>query len=443
MSHYSEDELTAYVINPSTLPNLAEMEAHIADCAECRDTVTLMEQTEADLRTPEVWQQVDSFLARPSRLEEALRLKRRMEEEDKTAALMLETPLSAPGRFSESRVGERVRFRTGGVLRALCKEAHKQHDKNPRYSLQLAEAACAIAAGLQTDRTTRYWHGVALRERANAFRYLGEFAKALKDLDAAVKMFDRDPGADPFDLAIVGYLRAIVLINTERPAEALPFAQSAVATFREYGDEDREASARLAEAGALHYMGRPHEATSAFEKVMVLARRLEQTGVLAYALHNAGVNHMEFGNFDTAQEYYIEAFALYDQLRAEAERARVGWVLGSLEAARGNPENAELLLRSSCAELKELGLRNDHALATLEWVEVSLALGRSSLVVEACKQILPHFESEGMMRNARMALAYLHEAAANDRMTPSLVREIRLYLKHLPQHPTVAFVPRQ
>jgi len=48
-----------------------------------------------------------------------------------------------------------------------------------------------------------------------------------------------------------------------------------------------------------------------------------------------------------------------------------------------------------------------------------------------------------MMKNARLALAYVHEALARGNATPALVRHVRLYLKALPSRPNEAFVPVQ
>ena len=101
------------------------------------------------------------------------------------------------------------------------------------------------------------------------------------------------------------------------------------------------------------------------------------------------------------------------------------------------------MLDTSREALQQLGLRDDHALATLEWAEVRLALNRPHGVAKVCREIFLQFDSEGMTRNARLALAYLHEALASQSATPDLVREIRLYLKALPQKPSAVFAPRQ
>lgn len=438
---YSKDELRAYDRDPAAAINGDAIDAHLSRCPDCRAEVPSLAEVEHGLRDPEVWRNVDSFLARPSQLADALKKKAAMERENAEAARLLTPLLQSPLRFEDACIAGDPRFHTAGTVRLLCSEAHARHDKRPKFSLELADAACAIASALPTAdfRTTRLCRARALRERANALRYLGRFTEALKALDEAEPLFEGSPGADPFDRAMVSYIRAVVLVNADRAAEALPIAQSAAETFFDYGEEEREASARLIEAGALYYMGRRSEAVVAFEAVIDIARRLDLTAILAYALHNVGVAYMELGDLDVAEDCYAEAVARYDELDAAAEKVRVEWALGSLAGARGELHRADTLLNRARAELRRAGLRNDHALATLEWVEVRLALSRSDGVVPACREILLQFENEGMMRNARMALAQLHQALAGQRATPDLVRQIRLYLRDLPHQPAVPF----
>jgi hypothetical protein len=92
-------------------------------------------------------------------------------------------------------------------------------------------------------------------------------------------------------------------------------------------------------------------------------------------------------------------------------------------------------------ELKSLGMVSEHGLATLEWAEARLALEQPEGVAPACRAIVMRFESEGMMKNARLALAYVHHALAQGTATPALVRHVRLYLEALPSLPNEGFVP--
>lgn len=437
MTHYDDDELIMWVRDPSRVAHRAALEAHLDECAGCRLSAAEVRTVEEDLRDPAVWRIADEIRVRPPRLGEALALEAALQKEDATARRLLEPVLRSPMHFAEAKIAERPPFRTAGVARMLCSEANRQHDKRPKFSLQLADAACAIAAALADRRC----QAVALRERANALRYLGRFADALQALDQAEALFDGSAGAAPFDQAIVGYIRGSVLVQMERASEALSIARSIIAVFQDYGEQRRELAALLLEGLCLDTLRLYTEALPVFQRVIKIARSLDERSMMAYGLQNAAITCMEIGELDQSDKYFVEALALYDELGIVTEKVRVEWAMGDLAMARGNLDEAERLLDVSRLTLQKLGLRNDHALATLEWVEVRLALNRLAGVPQACREILVQFDSEGMNQNARMALAHLHQALAAQHATPELVREIRLYLKELPRRPATSFSP--
>ena len=68
-----------------------------------------------------------------------------------------------------------------------------------------------------------------------------------------------------------------------------------------------------------------------------------------------------------------------------------------------------------------------------------LAAEKPERVPELCRAITLTFSSEGMMRNAKKALAYLAEAVTSGDATPEAVRHVRAFLEHLSEHPNEEF----
>ncbi len=132
-----------------------------------------------------------------------------------------------------------------------------------------------------------------------------------------------------------------------------------------------------------------------------------------------------------------------EELGLATERARVGWSLALILVRRGELVPGAEKLVAARTELRNLGLLNDHGLATLDWAAARLALGTPADVADACKSIMMRFESQDMMRNARLALAYANEALARGTATPTFIRHIRTYLELLPTRPNETFVPLQ
>jgi hypothetical protein len=139
----------------------------------------------------------------------------------------------------------------------------------------------------------------------------------------------------------------------------------------------------------------------------------------------------------------IEALTLFDELGSATEKARAMWAIASVTEARGHLDEAEQRLDAARSELAQLGLTNDVALATLEWAEVRLALGRTAGVADACRKIVVVFKNEGMLRHAKHALGVLNEALLAGHATPALVRHVRAYIEQLPANPGRIFIPLQ
>ncbi|MEK6374102.1 MAG: hypothetical protein AABO58_15550 [Acidobacteriota bacterium] len=440
MTHLTDPQLQAFLSGAGT----ADMQEHLAQCAGCREDLEAARELDTAFRDADTWQAAETLVERPPRLGEALARKAAIERENADAARRLDPLLTSPLRFEDANIAETPRFRTAGVARMLLSKAAELHDRWPKFSAELADTAYKIALALEDVRLSlkRLLVAVALRERANAFRYLGKFGEALKDLDDAEKLFSApaDAATAPLDLAIVAYIRSVVFIQyDETTPKALDLARRAAEVFREYGDDVRELKTRLIEAGALHYLRRPAEALAVFDDLLAAARRLDQKTILAYVLQNSAIACTELGRLEDAEFRFAEAVAIYDELGVTTEKVRIAWALASLPMARGELRTAEAALAAARDELLELGSKHDHALATLEWAEVRLALDQPEGVAEACRSIMVEFESEGMMRNARLALAYLHEALAKKNATPELVRKVRDYLENLPRRPQLAF----
>lgn len=439
--HYGDEELSVYALAPSLSGDAEAIGQHLAHCHECRGRLQFIDELDDAFRDPEMWAAADGFLTRPQRFQAAMAEYQRIENEEADAEALLAPLLKSPIRFHDVDVDADARFHTAGVVRKLCRAAHARHEEQPQFSLRIAEAACRIAVGLpKRSKDRRSVLALSVRERANAFRYLGRFAEGLRSLNDAERLFDQSPGTDPFDLAVVWYIRATIYMKSGRAVEGIPLSQAATVVFQGYGDRYRELTAVMAEASCLIYCGRPAEAAEAFERVASIARTTDQREVLARALQNAGDAYLAAARHTKAEPCLMEALALFDDLGLITESARSVWKLASVRAAAGALREAADQLQKARADLERLGLTNDAALATLEWAEVSVASGETEGVAETCAAIAVEFESEGMLRNARIALAYLHEALRSGVATAQVVRHVRTYLTDLSEHPASPFV---
>lgn len=443
MSHYDDDTLSHFALDPALVDDAEGVTLHLGICDACRERVAALAEVDAAMRHAETWAGVEHLVTRPADLEKTLALKARLDEEDRAAERLIAPLLDSPLRFRDANLSENPKARHAGTVRRLCAAAHGLHEERPQFSLLLARTAYAIAfkldKGPQTGR--RFWMALSLREAANAFRYSGRFAEALNALKDAENLFNQSPASDPHDIAIVWFIRATVFTELGTLEEARDLARRAAQTFRDYGDRSRELGSLLIEAHCLYYAGNYVEAVVAHEALAARARAEGNRDILARALNDTASAYLNLGQLERAEQSYIDALVLFDELSLATEKARVGWSLALVLVRRGEIARGATRLDAARAELQRLGLLHDHGLATLDWAAARLALGELDGVAEACKGIVMRFESEGMMKNARLALAYVHEALARRTATPALLEQVRMYLKLLPSRPTSTFAP--
>jgi tetratricopeptide (TPR) repeat protein len=443
VTHYDDDTLSRFALDPALVEDAGSVAAHISACDGCRARLDAFAEVDDAMRTAETWANVETLAGRSAGLERTLELEVRLDEEDRAAERLLAPLLTSPLRFRDANIAENPRAQHAGVVRQLCAAAHRRHEEEPPFSLLLARTAYAIAFKLTSSphMPRRLCLALALREGANAFRYLGRFAEALKALKDAEKLFDESPASDPHDIAIVWLIRATVFLELGQLDDAQLTARRATQVFRDYSDRLRELLARLVDASCLYLTDNNVEAAAAYEDIATLAQAEGIPSVLARARNDAANAYLNLEQFELAERCYIDALVLFDELGLVTEKARVGWSLALVLVRRGELAHGAEQLDAARHELQRLGLLHDSSLATLDWAAARLALGETAGVAEACKSIVIRFESEGMMRNARLALAYVQEALARQTATPVLLQQVRAYLTHLPTRPDVPFVP--
>ncbi|HEV7484996.1 MAG TPA: tetratricopeptide repeat protein [Thermoanaerobaculia bacterium] len=441
MSHYTEDELSAYALSPEAIDDREAVEQHVAACCDCRNALDVIEAFDIALQDPVPWEMSESMPVRreapPALLEHA----RAIAAADARARELVMPLVDSAIRFRAARIDDDPRFYTLAVMRLLSKVANGMHERQPQFGLVLADSALTIAEKLPASlQAQSAWYvGTAWKERANALRYLGRFKEADEALDRAEEAFESDDHVEPFDLAIVQFVRATLYCKMERFEEAVLLGRSAAETFQLYGDTARYLSALLAEAGGHYSADRDREAVVLLQRIVTLARSSGEIGILARALANAANSYTRLREYDKATQYYGDAIAAMNDMDLPTESARLLWAMGALNIEQGNFDNGIEGLERSRIQLQQLGMSNDAALATLDLVAGLLATEQPERVPELCRGITLTFSSEGMMRNAKKALAYLTEAVTSGDATPEAVRHVRAFLEHLPEHPHEEF----
>lgn len=445
MNHIQTEDLLTYLIDSKLAEGAEAIAMHLDACDSCARELDAMRAEDGLLRDEETWAIADALKSPPSaRLREAMQLHERIQRENEGARKLLERLLRPTFRLTDANISAKPEFISAGVVRVLCEVARDFHEKKPISAYEVAVEAYRVAAKLPADATTPRGLGMAYaqREGANALRLMGRFRDALAALDEAESLLNENPAADPFDIGIVNLSRAYVFFDSDRFAEASACAAKARGAFTDYPDDSRLMGAALVHSFCLLELGHPEEAAHAADSLIVIARVQTNVNMLARGLMLAGKARRAMRCFQEAEQHYFEAVTLFEEMKLPTEVARGRLQIGTVAALRGDLRSAGTLLAASEAELANAGLTNDAAIATLRWAEVLLALGEPQGVAEKCRRIIVLFDSEGMQKRARAALAYLQEALEMNKATPMLAADVCEYIQTLPRHPERSFSPR-
>jgi tetratricopeptide (TPR) repeat protein len=446
MRHYTEEELADYAFDPRGYREKVEVEGHLAVCPECRDRLAFIERIDGALREPIPWEISDDIREEAPPPAEVLRSRARTIDEEATGARALLSPLTGSAlRFRNARVEEDARFHTTGTVAALYRAAHELTERQPQFALIVVNAAVSIATKLAAAKSLRskLHLGRAYLERGRTLFHIGRYKDAEQSLDRAESIYDQEPEATGWDLAWVWLIRANICVESERMVQGRVLAMAAARQFRIFGDFVRYLNARLLLASALFMEGDYRASAEAAEEIILLARRRRNLLLLGRALQNCAEAYLLVREFDKALPLYLEAYAIWDELGLDLERIRTNWSLATLDTETGRLEDGIKRLNETYRALEALGVTNDAALARMQLGETLLRAGRPEPVPDLLRNVVVSFVSEGMMRNARIALAYLHEAIEQNRLSADLVRHVRTYIEQLPFQPASAFVPLQ
>jgi len=342
-------------------------------------------------------------------------------------------------RFEEIAIGERKRLalETGAFHGwAFCEWLIET-------SRELAQSdACRAAeqAGLAVeivDRLEPVRYGAALVQdlRARARVSLGEALRRRPDLwgadealSSAEALLDEGTG----DSLEGGYLleaRASLRRDQQRLAEAHRCVDEAVAIYRRHRELHLLGRA-FVEKGKIHATA--HDLEAAIHWLRKGLGLLDPTRERRFELGARLALLLCLQESARAQEASFLLRASRAELAAHAGDLlglRFLWLEGKIQQSLGDLEQAELSLAEARRGFIERGLGFDAAGVSLDLAGLYAAQGRAAETRLVAEEMLPIFRSPDLHREAIAALIVFQQAVRMERMSDSLLREIRQYLE--------------
>lgn len=432
MSHIAEVDLAMAALRPESLTagRLAEIAAHLAECAACQQTHDFFAVSEdvldVELHDVTTWEPLIGSEIQRTLLEYSALVA----EEDQEAAELLKPYLEEPISAAWQMLAARRRFRTGGVVRALIREAHAIVESDPLAALTFADNAIAIAEGLDDERYPRsagdQLLATAWKERANAQMLLGRLPEAHLSLDSAER-YHRRYTPNGLGLSIVALVRAGVFYEQWRFDEALHWAERAELGFAHAAQETRQADASFLRASILFEVGRAADAIPLFQQIIDYGENVQNIRLIARGSYAIGNCEVDLGNLGSATLHFHRALVIFREVGPVAHRVETEWGLARVFLASGKYNEAIARLRDASVEFERLDMVTHAALVGMDIVEALLALNQARRIIGLAQHLFAVFTKAGKLTSALSALAYIREAAASGQLTVPDVKEVRSF----------------
>lgn len=428
--HYDDDALLTLLSSESCNSE------HLAACTECRERLEMFRMIANALRDEPVWDETPvSEAPVPETIANLRSFADRMAIEDEEAVLAIPDLLDGPRESWMQNLHRHPECRTAGVVRKLLEAVPAALDQMPRDAVELTALAVEIADHLE-DATPQL-RGAAWRERAYALFYTGDFAAAETAVSVAELHFGGAVVSE-YDLARVGVVRALVERGLESYSSAIEHARESARRFENFGDEQRSARARLAEA---HLLMSRHEYDKAYATLSALAEEPAEADDYGRVLGTLGFCCWKLGRVEESLRAYDKASAILEETGAHSDAMRSRWGAAQVVAGAGRLDDAIKRLQHVVPELERLGMMAAATQASLEMAEILVVQGDFAMAGEICQIAMDRFHRAQLSYTAPAltALALMHEAMINQTATPTLVSHVREYLRRIPDEPNLLF----
>jgi AraC-like DNA-binding protein len=379
--HLTDPVLGLYALQPTLVRNHAGVEAHLADCHDCRTALEAIRTFDAALADGDTWPSVSADAGDSAAVEQLRAFAVRSAEEDRDALLLLAEyeDLNAAPRFAWADIPNKPKYRTGGIARLLCKRANGMCIRKPLHALVLAETATRISASLPDATypraTIHELRGEAWKEQANALYTLGRFDDALTALDYAEAEYLQLPH-EGIGLVAVRYVRASVFSEQEKFDAADELARESAHAAFHLGATDRCMRAQRLQGEIRIRRGDIAAAIELFASVLQYGRAQNDEVWIARESIALGVCYVMLGNACEASQHLSTALRLFTKLQFPSEVIRTNWAISRLIFLQGNTAEAIRRLRDAISALTSEGMVSDAAIASIHLAEMLDATDR-------------------------------------------------------------------
>ena len=441
-AHLGPEELSASSRSALSPERRREILSHLlTGCKACRAAIGWNRRVRESLHVPETplaWRVASYDQPVANSFEQAIRLKRVLEEQRQVAEEY--TALLASGE-SPSSIPEEAGL---GLYEALLQRVSSLRHDDPQETVRLARMAVTVADGLDPliygDREVADFQARAWGELGNALRAADDLWQAERAFEHAFEVLEKGTGATALE-ARLHDLHAS-LLGTQRRFELAFFALDVVRElYREVGDTHAVGRVLIKKALYLHYSGQPAEALRVNKQGLASIDETRDPELSFTAFKNHLLYLVDCGRFRDAKRLL---FRNHQRVRAASRmpRLKIRWVEGYIHYGLEELAGAEAAFLEVKQGFEEAGLGFAAALASLDAALVQMRLDRPAEAESLVTGAATVFTALGIHREALSAVKLLKEAFERQTATARLVERTVAFLRESENNPDATYVAR-
>jgi tetratricopeptide (TPR) repeat protein len=394
---------------------------HLAECPSCRQRFSEKVLPFDAVRRRE---SAREFLATAFALE-----RERNSAADVVERHLRDTPIEEWPRLAESQA-----LRNNAVLEQLSEEVRKRLERNPVEALAIANLAASIAESLPASAYPAVVLGqirsTALRDRANALRYLGRLDEAYDSIATAESRLNAFPGA-AHDRAIVWLIKAMILGQMDLFDDAERMITAASGIFAEVNDSPRFLQAGLVHGNLLVRQKRYEDAQQVFRDLLSVAILGRDVEMQARLHNNLGFCATNIEDYGSASIHYSQAIARFTDLGFTGEVARTERGAGVVLIGKGQVDLGMARLREARQAFTGIHMPEEAGLCALRLIEAMVERGQTDEARTLAASVVEEFTAAALDARAIEAVVRLRASLDADGATAEAVRTAHALVQSL------------
>ncbi len=358
----------------------------------------------------------------------------RIESERKNASNVVEHHIRQTAIEEWPALAESPVLRNNAALEQMSEEIRKCIERKPVEALAIANLAASIAESLPANAyppaVMAQIRSTALRDRANALRYLGRLDEAYDSIETAEARLGEFPGA-AHDRAIIWLVKAMIQGQMDLFDESEQTITSASIVFADVNDLPRFFQAGLVYGNLLARQKRYKDAQRIFGDLLDVATSTGDNKTQARLFNNLGHCAIYLEDYSRANIHFSESIARFTDLglRAEVPRTNLGAALVLI--GKGQIAFGLSRLEDARRAFIELGMMGEAGLCALRIIEVLIDRGDTEQARVLTGAVIDEFEAAGIDARAVHAVASLQSSIDADGATAEAVRTVHEFVQGL------------